>query len=371
MAHNSLRPSRWLCLLALCRLPLASSALLRPAPLASRTRVAARRPSVTLPPELELAVSAPPPSDDNDKEPESEPPSLPDLAAGPLRAHQIDARDRVLAHWDGGGRRSTVVMPGGSGKTVCGLSIAEAAVARSQSASPLIIVAVPSIELITQTAREWRRWRPPLQQWVEIAVRSGSESGVVRLRPTTDESEIRGWLADGAERELPVVVYSTYNSLHRVAIAMGEREADLVIFDEAHTTAGRPDKFAAFGLEDGRLRAARRVFMTATPRRFERSLTTGSLQVHSMDDEGVYGPVRARWCRASSYPPLHRSLPLSLSHAMLGGRRISHSAARSAGRVPVGVQGGGGARRDRPDEALRVQHHRGLLAVRGGTRLWE
>ena len=89
------------------------------------------------------------------------------------------------------------------------------------------------------------------------------------------------------------MVYSTYNSLERVAEAMGTagREADLVIFDEAHNTAGRPTKFTAFGLDDGRLRAERRLFLTATPRRFERDLASGRLTVHSMDDEAVYGPV--------------------------------------------------------------------------------
>jgi predicted helicase len=73
------------------------------------------------------------------------------------------------------------------------------------------------------------------------------------------------------------------------------------IVRQAHNTAGRPTKFAAFGLDDTRLRARRRLFLTATPKRFERDVASGRLTVHSMDDEGVYGPVvyRLGWgpCR--------------------------------------------------------------------------
>ena len=60
---------------------------------------------------------------------------------------------------------------------------------------------------------------------------------------------------------------------------------------QAHNTAGRPTKFAAFGLDDSRLRARQRLFLTATPKRFERDVASGMLRVHSMDDESVYGPV--------------------------------------------------------------------------------
>lgn len=291
-----MRSESWL-LLALAT-PLASAAvLLKPAPTLSRPP---HRPAVR--PYRELGLASPPPgSGGQSDEEQGGPTPIPDLSTGPLRAHQLDARDRILSHWNDGGRRCTVVMPGGSGKTVCGLSVAEAAMARSRSTSPLVIVAVPSLELITQTAREWGRWRSPSSEWVEIKVRSGSDSGGDQPT-TTDVSEIRGLLADGAARGRPVVVYSTYNSLDRVGEAMGEREADLVIFDEAHRTAGRPDKFAAFGLEDARLRASFRLFMTATPRRFERSVGTGALRVLSMDDEQVYGPVRAR-CRAPARSP--------------------------------------------------------------------
>ena len=185
-------------------------------------------------------------------------------------------------------------MPGGSGKTVLALSAAQAALAQSDSASPLIIVAVPSRELITQTAREWQRWRSGTDKWVEVAVCSGGAGDAARLHRTTDAHEIGLALARGRQERRPVVVYSTYNSLERVAEAMGGREADLVVSDEAHNTAGRPSKFAAFGLDDERLRARRRLFLTATPRLLSarRDADGALVPAGSMDDERLFGPVR-------------------------------------------------------------------------------
>ena len=49
--------------------------------------------------------------------------------------------------------RATVVLPSGAGKTVCALRVTEAL--RAQ----LTLVLVPSIELVSQTYREWERWR--------------------------------------------------------------------------------------------------------------------------------------------------------------------------------------------------------------------
>jgi predicted helicase len=275
--------------LVILHAPLASPAVLlrRPVPFAG----APSRPAVSAP---ERAAASPPTGGNAEDEPELAnglPPSFPDVAAGPLRSHQIDARDAACSHFEGGGRRAQVVMPGGSGKTVLALAIAERMLSASRVASPVVIVAVPSIELITQTAREWRRWRQPAQRWVEVAVRSGSESGADAPRPTTDASEIGAELARGAREGQPVIIYSTYNSLHRVAEAMGGRSAELVIFDEAHNTAGRPSKFAAYGLDDDRLAARHRLFLTATPKRYERDAYSGKLSVHSMDDVSVYGPV--------------------------------------------------------------------------------
>ena len=65
---------------------------------------------------------------------------------------------------------------------------------------------------------------------------------------------------------------------------------DLVIYDEAHRTAGNAESFYAQGLTDEGLPALRRLFLTATPRNFLRAENSGAA-VNSMNNEEVYGPV--------------------------------------------------------------------------------
>ena len=54
----------------------------------------------------------------------------------------------------GGGSRATVVLPGGAGKTVLALRVAEAMHARGELRSALVLV--PSLALVTQTIKEWQ-----------------------------------------------------------------------------------------------------------------------------------------------------------------------------------------------------------------------
>ena len=49
--------------------------------------------------------------------------------------------------------RVTVVLPSGAGKTVLALFVAEALCA------PVTVVLVPSLALISQSYRDWERWR--------------------------------------------------------------------------------------------------------------------------------------------------------------------------------------------------------------------
>jgi predicted helicase len=67
-----------------------------------------------------------------------------------------------------------------------------------------------------------------------------------------------------------------------------------VICDEAHKTAGWQSGTFATVLDERKIRARRRLFMTATPRIYGRKIQNdaeGDFRVHSMDDEQVYGPV--------------------------------------------------------------------------------
>lgn len=86
-----------------------------------------------------------------------------------------------------------------------------------------------------------------------------------RLPPT--RRRIASFLA---ARTRPRIVFGTYQSSPRIAEAcqLGLSRFDLVVADEAHRCAGPEAGDFATVLDDARLPARRRLFMTATPRIF-------------------------------------------------------------------------------------------------------
>ncbi|MFJ8186630.1 hypothetical protein [Streptomyces sp. NPDC096105] len=103
---------------------------------------------------------------------------------------------------------------------------------------------------------------------------------------TTDPVE----LAHLAAGDGPFTVFCTYASLpvltaaHRVH---GMRPWDLAVVDEAHRTAGLLGKAWGALHHDTDIPAARRLYMTATPR----IIDSDDSVLASMDDESLYGPV--------------------------------------------------------------------------------
>ena len=220
---------------------------------------------------------------------------------------QGDARDKLLAAFvDDGLPRATVVFPGGAGKTVLALRTAEALLAAERSGKEdgggggafTCLVLAPALELISQTHREWKRWREPgqgLDNWETLAVCSSvSEPGLDR---TTTPSDIAQFFTRGGAR--PRVLFCTYHSNAKVAEALRScgRTLDMMVLDEAHTTTGRASKRSAQPLLDAELPARRRLFMTATPRLFAsgkeaaRDAEGDVVAVGFMDDERLYGPT--------------------------------------------------------------------------------
>ena len=150
---------------------------------------------------------------------------------------------------------------------------------------------------------------------------------------STDPAEIaRSLVEDGPTR----VVFCTYHSLGRVTEAqayLSAPEFELAIADEAHRTTGallggrrsnyaRKVDFQEFH-DDVRLRARKRLYMTATPRLYtERSkskLAEKGFEVVDMGDYGVYGPEfhRLPFAKAVKHGMLsdYRVIVLGVSHA--------------------------------------------------------
>lgn len=217
------------------------------------------------------------------------------------RPHQVAALadlTRALAVHD----RTQLVMACGTGKTLVGRWYAQS------SDATRILVLLPSLGLVAQTLREWRRanrgsnWRfSPL---VVCSDPTTAEGAAERALEDGDaiELEERTWDEVGAQvttspmqaarflsrsRDDVQVVFSTYHSSPVVAAAQHQApEAfDLVICDEAHRLAGQPSEAFATVLDARKIVARKRIFMTATPRVYAGE--GGS----SMDNPRLFGPV--------------------------------------------------------------------------------
>ncbi|MDQ6797624.1 MAG: hypothetical protein M3011_06315, partial [Actinomycetota bacterium] len=92
------------------------------------------------------------------------------------------------------------------------------------------------------------------------------------------------------------VLFATYQSAPVIAAAFvqGAPTIDLVVADEAHLCAGPEGGPFRLVLDAGAIRARRRLFMTATPRRLTVRRghgPTASSEFVSMDDHETFGPV--------------------------------------------------------------------------------
>lgn len=205
-----------------------------------------------------------------------------------LRPYQQQAVKEAAAVFAGGASRFTVVLPCGTGKS---------AVAATVAVGPLVVQFVPTIALLQQSMRVWRQLRPDLTPVLVCSARPSDEDDVdpatLEWPVTTDPEELGRIIASASG---PVVVHSTYASSAVVAQACDDTSTtvDTLICDEAHRTAGQVG--ARWQLPVTDIAAARRLFMTATPREVtahedNRDPITGDLvEVASMSDPARYGP---------------------------------------------------------------------------------
>jgi superfamily II DNA or RNA helicase len=200
-----------------------------------------------------------------------------------------DAREHFVAKKQ---KRGKLISPCGSGKSLTAYWIARDLGAKK------ILVAVPSLSLIRQTLKVWLRESLAHGDAVEwICVCSDETAGRVEqddvavLRQDlgapclTDPNEIASWLQ--RKKSGLAVVFTTYQSGE--ALGQAARRAkflfDLGIMDEAHKTVGDGDKLFSRLLHDKNLPVRRRIFMTATERRYRGKGDT----ILSMEDAAIYG----------------------------------------------------------------------------------
>lgn len=237
-----------------------------------------------------------------------------------LREHQVDQKS-AFRKWVGfparssvppQGARGTIVSATGSGKT-----ITASACALECFPGGRILVTVPTLDLLVQTAQAWclMGHRAPM-----VAVCSLENDPVLKelgVRTTTNPIQLALWAGSG-----PVIVFATYASLVdredidapegqqrkvrgplEAALAGGERlygqqmaPFDLAVVDEAHGTAGDLGRPWAAIHDNQRIPADFRLYLTATPRilaapRPQKGAEGQEAEIATMadDPEGTYG----------------------------------------------------------------------------------
>ena len=191
--------------------------------------------------------------------------------------------------------RGQMIMACGTGKTLTALFVKE------KLAADRTLVLAPSLSLLSQLLSDWTANATAHFEHLPVCSDEtvANDSIVVSAhelgdRVTTDPETIADFLRGSGPR----VVFATYQSSPEIAKAFeldGVAPFDLVVADEAHRTVGRST--TAFGtvLDNKKIPAKRRLFMTATPR-FVAGSVIGDAEaldcdVASMDNEAKYGPV--------------------------------------------------------------------------------
>ena len=207
------------------------------------------------------------------------------------RPHQRTAIKNAVQHFvHDNEARGKLIHPCGTGKSLIGYWIAE------KLGTKTIIVALPSLYLVRQTIADWTREslasREAMEWMVVCSESTIGEAGDPAMRfqeigldVTTDIDRIAAFLRRrGKGRK---VIFTTYQSGDVTARAarQAKRIFDVGIFDEAHRTVGQRDSLFSHLLDEKHIRIRKRVFMTATERRYQGSSDT----ILSMDDVEAYG----------------------------------------------------------------------------------
>lgn len=218
-----------------------------------------------------------------------------------LRPHQKEALNDVLKGFETHDR-GKMIMACGTGKTFAALRIAE----RAAGEGGRVLYLVPSIALFGQAMREWAEQRKLEHRYIGVcsdkkAGYADEDAQIYELEiPVTTDAEKIGRALQKTDSGKMTVVFSTYHSLPLIEAAQenGAPEFDLILCDEAHRTTGieRADgKTSHFSLvhDNERIRAQKRLYMTATPRLYTDAAKTRAAKhvigIYSMDDETVYG----------------------------------------------------------------------------------
>lgn len=205
------------------------------------------------------------------------------------RPHQIESIAEAKKHFKVE-NRGKLIFPCGAGKSLTGYWITKELKAKT------VIVAVPSLALVKQTLEDYCQEsfaeENPIAPFCicsdegigkndDVAVFT-QDMGVVC---TTDKAKILDFLKFKTNRTK--VIFTTYQSGRVLGEAVNDLDFkfDVGIMDESHKTVGATDKLFSHLLFDENVAIKKRIFMTATERRYRGT----SENILSMDDPEIYG----------------------------------------------------------------------------------
>ena len=228
------------------------------------------------------------------------PKSLDDLSTAKVKkAHtpkpyQQIAIDKVVKDID---QRGQLIMACGTGKTLTGLWIAE------ELRTEATLVLLPSLLLLSKTLLEWRTHSKEDFSYLPVCsdeTVSKSEDGIslstseLSFPSTTNASVIASFMNRPGKK----VIFSTYQSSPMIAAAFKENDLepfDLILADEAHRCAGKIGSDYSTVLDNEKIPAINRLFMTATPKIFVahsmKQAADSGVDVVSMGNEAIFGKV--------------------------------------------------------------------------------
>ncbi|XQE77542.1 Helicase associated domain protein [Streptomyces microflavus] len=181
---------------------------------------------------------------------------------------QVEAVSRLARHLRRPGTRGLFVAATGTGKTLVSIRVADELRAR------LVLFVVPTLDLAAQSALAWRRDGHHEHMVIVSSMDASGRDSLVaaRVMSSTDPVALAGLMSvvgEGEDQIRALTVICTYDSLDKIQETRNTAYAvppfDLAIMDEAHRIAGRPDKKWAAVHDNQRIRADRRLYMTATP----------------------------------------------------------------------------------------------------------
>jgi superfamily II DNA or RNA helicase len=195
--------------------------------------------------------------------------------------------------------RGQLIMACGTGKTLVSFWIKE----RMKSKNTLVLV--PSLSLLSQTVREWSSASAGQVNVLcvcsdkSVGNRVSSDELVQSIQELpfpvhSDKKTITRFLKNQDEK----VVFSTYQSTPVLVEILKNKTIpafDLAVADEAHRCAaiGVHDSVFINILDRQKIRAKKRLFVTATPRTFSSNISRAAekrgIDVIGMDDENIFG----------------------------------------------------------------------------------